>query len=66
MLPLDDNICLREPCENYMRCVSVLRFAPSAPFIASSAPFIASSVLFRPIHPAGDLSCRCPPAWLHG
>lgn len=59
MLPLDDNICLREPCENYMGCVSVLRFD-------SSAPFIAASVLFRPIHPAGDLSYRCPPAWLHG
>uniref|UniRef100_A0A452UBJ4 Cadherin EGF LAG seven-pass G-type receptor 2 n=1 Tax=Ursus maritimus TaxID=29073 RepID=A0A452UBJ4_URSMA len=33
VLPFDDNICLREPCENYMRCVSVLRFDSSAPFI---------------------------------
>uniref|UniRef100_A0A8C4L302 Cadherin EGF LAG seven-pass G-type receptor 2 n=1 Tax=Equus asinus asinus TaxID=83772 RepID=A0A8C4L302_EQUAS len=54
VLPFDDNICLREPCENYMRCVSVLRFDSSAPFIASS------SVLFRPIHPVGGLRCRCP------
>ncbi|KAB0393125.1 hypothetical protein E2I00_010871, partial [Balaenoptera physalus] len=52
VLPFDDNICLREPCENYMRCVSVLRFDSSAPFIASS------SVLFRPIHPGG-YTCLC-------
>ncbi|KAK2494566.1 hypothetical protein MC885_008067 [Smutsia gigantea] len=57
VLPFDDNICLREPCENYMRCVSVLRFDSSAPFIASS------SVLFRPIHPVGGLRCRCPPGF---
>uniref|UniRef100_A0A1A8LQN0 Cadherin EGF LAG seven-pass G-type receptor 2 n=1 Tax=Nothobranchius pienaari TaxID=704102 RepID=A0A1A8LQN0_9TELE len=25
VLPFDDNICLREPCENYMKCVSGLR-----------------------------------------
>uniref|UniRef100_A0A452UB42 Cadherin EGF LAG seven-pass G-type receptor 2 n=1 Tax=Ursus maritimus TaxID=29073 RepID=A0A452UB42_URSMA len=37
VLPFDDNICLREPCENYMRCVSVLRFDSSAPFIALSS-----------------------------
>ncbi|XP_031823068.1 cadherin EGF LAG seven-pass G-type receptor 2 isoform X1 [Sarcophilus harrisii] len=57
VLPFDDNICLREPCENYMRCVSVLRFDSSAPFIASA------SVLFRPIHPVGGLRCRCPPGF---
>lgn len=57
VLPFDDNICLREPCENYMRCVSVLRFDSSAPFISSS------SVLFRPIHPVGGLRCRCPPGF---
>uniref|UniRef100_A0A8C2T9U6 Cadherin EGF LAG seven-pass G-type receptor 2 n=1 Tax=Coturnix japonica TaxID=93934 RepID=A0A8C2T9U6_COTJA len=33
VLPFDDNICLREPCENYMKCVSVLKFDSSAPFI---------------------------------
>ncbi|XP_054575621.1 cadherin EGF LAG seven-pass G-type receptor 1 [Eptesicus fuscus] len=54
VLPFDDNICLREPCENYMKCVSVLRFDSSAPFIASA------SVLFRPIHPVNGLRCRCP------
>ncbi|XP_036157857.1 cadherin EGF LAG seven-pass G-type receptor 1 isoform X1 [Myotis myotis] len=57
VLPFDDNICLREPCENYMKCVSVLRFDSSAPFIASS------SVLFRPIHPVNGLRCRCPPGF---
>ncbi|XP_077356776.1 cadherin EGF LAG seven-pass G-type receptor 1 isoform X2 [Festucalex cinctus] len=54
VLPFDDNICLREPCENYMKCVSVLKFDSSPPFIASS------TVLFRPIHPINGLRCRCP------
>ncbi|XP_044871039.1 cadherin EGF LAG seven-pass G-type receptor 2 [Mauremys mutica] len=54
VLPFDDNICLREPCENYMRCVSVLRFDSSAPFLAST------TILFRPIHPVSGLRCRCP------
>ncbi|XP_043932407.1 cadherin EGF LAG seven-pass G-type receptor 2 isoform X2 [Protopterus annectens] len=54
VLPFDDNICLREPCENYMKCVSVLKFDSSAPFIASD------TILFRPIHPVNGLRCRCP------
>lgn len=57
VLPFDDNICLREPCENYMKCVSVLRFDSSAPFISSP------TVLFRPIHPVNGLRCRCPPGF---
>ncbi|XP_062373889.1 cadherin EGF LAG seven-pass G-type receptor 1-like [Sardina pilchardus] len=54
VLPFDDNICLREPCENYMKCISVLRFDSSPPFIASD------TMLFRPIHPINGLRCRCP------
>ncbi|KAG9483442.1 hypothetical protein GDO78_009389 [Eleutherodactylus coqui] len=54
VLPFDDNVCLREPCENYMKCISVLKFDSSAPFIASE------SILFRPIHPITGLRCRCP------
>ncbi|XP_056138305.1 cadherin EGF LAG seven-pass G-type receptor 1-like [Lampris incognitus] len=54
VLPFDDNICLREPCENYMKCVSVLRFDSTAPFVTSDR------VLFRPIHPVAGLRCRCP------
>nr|XP_012612408.1 cadherin EGF LAG seven-pass G-type receptor 1 isoform X1 [Microcebus murinus] len=57
VLPFDDNICLREPCENYMKCVSVLRFDSSAPFLSST------TVLFRPIHPVNGLRCRCPPGF---
>ncbi|XP_078305426.1 cadherin EGF LAG seven-pass G-type receptor 1 isoform X2 [Panthera onca] len=57
VLPFDDNICLREPCENYMKCVSVLKFDSSAPFISST------TVLFRPIHPVNGLRCRCPPGF---
>ena len=57
VLPFDDNICLREPCENYMKCVSVLKFDSSAPFISSP------TVLFRPIHPVNGLRCRCPPGF---
>ncbi|KAM9408206.1 cadherin EGF LAG seven-pass G-type receptor 2 [Pholidichthys leucotaenia] len=54
VLPFDDNICLREPCENYMKCVSVLKFDSLAPFVASN------TILFRPIHPIAGLRCRCP------
>ncbi|KAJ7999095.1 hypothetical protein DPEC_G00211860 [Dallia pectoralis] len=54
VLPFDDNICLREPCENYMKCVSVLKFDSLAPFVASD------TILFRPIHPITGLRCRCP------
>ncbi|XP_031420890.1 cadherin EGF LAG seven-pass G-type receptor 1 isoform X2 [Clupea harengus] len=54
VLPFDDNVCLREPCQNYMKCVAVLRFDSSAPFISSD------TVLFRPIHPVAGLRCRCP------
>ncbi|KAJ0064549.1 hypothetical protein NL108_009741, partial [Boleophthalmus pectinirostris] len=54
VLPFDDNVCLREPCQNYMKCISVLKFNSSAPFISSS------SILFRPIHPIAGLRCRCP------
>ncbi|MFT7804338.1 cadherin EGF LAG seven-pass G-type receptor 2 [Arapaima gigas] len=57
VLPFDDNVCLREPCENYMRCVSVLRFDSLAPFVASD------TVLFRPIQPIAGLRCRCPPGF---
>ncbi|KAI4874532.1 hypothetical protein NFI96_008030 [Prochilodus magdalenae] len=57
VLPFDDNVCLREPCQNYMKCISVLRFNSSAPFISSS------SMLFRPIHPIAGLRCRCPPGF---
>ncbi|KAE8623202.1 hypothetical protein XENTR_v10005537 [Xenopus tropicalis] len=54
VLPFDDNVCLREPCPNYMLCVSALRFDSSAPFLASD------TLLFRPILPVGGLRCRCP------
>uniref|UniRef100_A0A8C6SKB1 Cadherin, EGF LAG seven-pass G-type receptor 3 n=1 Tax=Neogobius melanostomus TaxID=47308 RepID=A0A8C6SKB1_9GOBI len=54
VLPFDDNVCLREPCQNYMKCISVLKFNSSAPFISSN------SILFRPIHPIAGLRCRCP------
>ncbi|NXD15619.1 CELR2 protein, partial [Nothocercus nigrocapillus] len=57
VLPFDDNVCLREPCENYLRCVSVLQFDSSAPFLASD------TILFRPIHPVTGLRCRCPPGF---
>lgn len=54
VMPFDDNICLREPCENYMRCVSALYFNSSAPFISTN------TILFRPIHPVSGLRCKCP------
>ncbi|XP_038562420.1 cadherin EGF LAG seven-pass G-type receptor 1-like isoform X1 [Micropterus salmoides] len=57
VLPFDDNVCLREPCENYMKCVSALSFHSTAAFTASN------TLLFRSIQPAGGLRCRCPPGF---
>nr|XP_046248999.1 cadherin EGF LAG seven-pass G-type receptor 1-like isoform X2 [Scatophagus argus] len=57
VLPFDDNVCLREPCENYMKCVSVLSFHSTAAFAVSD------TLLFRSIQPVGGLRCRCPPGF---
>eukprot|EP00058_Branchiostoma_floridae_P003781 XP_002589269.1 hypothetical protein BRAFLDRAFT_130073 [Branchiostoma floridae] len=54
VLPFDDNVCLIEPCPNYERCVSVLKFDSTAPFVTSD------TVLFRAIHPINGLRCKCP------
>jgi len=54
VLPFDDNICLREPCQNYKRCASILTFNSSASFISSS------NIIFRPIYPVYSLKCECP------
>lgn len=39
VLFFDDNVCLREFCENYMKCVSVLRFDSFAFFLVSVFTF---------------------------
>nr|XP_033491706.1 cadherin EGF LAG seven-pass G-type receptor 1-like [Epinephelus lanceolatus] len=57
VLPFDDNICLREPCENYMKCVSVLSFHSTVAFTVSD------TLLFRSIQPVGGVRCRCPPGF---
>ncbi|CAK8686091.1 unnamed protein product [Clavelina lepadiformis] len=54
VLPFDDNICLREPCQNYKRCTSVLTFNSTAPFVSSL------TMIFRPIYPVYKLKCECP------
>nr|XP_002124366.1 cadherin EGF LAG seven-pass G-type receptor 2 isoform X2 [Ciona intestinalis] len=54
VLPFDDNICLREPCQNYKRCSSVLTFDSTAPFVSSRL------MIFRPIYPVYKLKCECP------
>lgn len=54
VLPFDDNICVREPCLNYEKCLSVLKFGNASGFIHSD------TVLFRPIYPVNTFACKCP------
>lgn len=54
VLPFDDNLCAREPCLNFEKCTSVMKFEKAADFIATS------NVLFRPIHPSKTFACKCP------
>lgn len=54
VLPFDDNLCVREPCLNYEKCLSVLKFGNASGFISSE------TVLFRPIHPVNTFACKCP------
>ena len=57
VLPFDDSLCVREPCVNFERCVSVLKFANASDFIHSD------SFLLRPIHPFSYFQCECPPGF---
>uniref|UniRef100_A0A8C5FWR0 Cadherin EGF LAG seven-pass G-type receptor 1 n=1 Tax=Gadus morhua TaxID=8049 RepID=A0A8C5FWR0_GADMO len=64
VLPWDDNVCLREPCDNYMLCVSVLRFQSSAPrFEVGGAGAGGGGVMFHSVRPVAGLRCRCPPGF---
>uniref|UniRef100_A0A336MVD4 CSON001872 protein n=1 Tax=Culicoides sonorensis TaxID=179676 RepID=A0A336MVD4_CULSO len=54
VLPFDDNICLLEPCLNFEKCSSVLKFGNASGFIHSD------TVLFRPIYPVNSFVCSCP------
>ncbi|XP_056454757.1 cadherin EGF LAG seven-pass G-type receptor 1-like [Gadus chalcogrammus] len=64
VLPWDDNVCLREPCDNYMLCVSVLRFQSSAlRFEVGGAGAGGGGVMFHSVRPVAGLRCRCPPGF---
>lgn len=55
VLPFADDLCVREPCLDFDRCLSVQTFGNA------SARFLASdTVLFRAIHPVSNFACRCP------
>ncbi|XP_037087761.1 LOW QUALITY PROTEIN: protocadherin-like wing polarity protein stan, partial [Pollicipes pollicipes] len=54
VLPFDDNLCVREPCLNFDKCLTVLKFGNATGFIHSQ------SILFRPIYPVSTFACRCP------
>ncbi|GAB6020348.1 hypothetical protein CHUAL_003060 [Chamberlinius hualienensis] len=54
--PFDDDLCVREPCLDFERCLSVHKFGN-----ASTGNFLSSdTVLFRPIQPVDTFACRCP------
>ncbi|KAK0145976.1 Cadherin EGF LAG seven-pass G-type receptor 1 [Merluccius polli] len=65
VLPYDDNVCLREPCDNYMRCVSVLRFESSAErfVVGGGGGGGGGAVMFHSVRPVAGLRCRCPPGF---
>ncbi|XP_072862998.1 cadherin EGF LAG seven-pass G-type receptor 2-like isoform X2 [Chlorocebus sabaeus] len=54
---LHNNMCLCEPCENYMKGVCLLRFDSSVPFLSST------TVLFWPIYLIHGLRCWRPPGF---
>ncbi|XP_018058154.1 PREDICTED: protocadherin-like wing polarity protein stan [Atta colombica] len=53
VLPFDDNLCVREPCLNFEKCLTVLKFGNASGFASSD------TVLFRPIYPVTTFACRC-------
>ena len=54
ILPFDDNLCVHEPCLNFEKCLSILKFGNASDFISSE------TILFRPINPINTYACRCP------
>ncbi|XP_050601945.1 cadherin EGF LAG seven-pass G-type receptor 1-like [Macaca thibetana thibetana] len=54
---LHDNMCLCEPCENYMKGVCLPHFDSSVPFLSST------TVLFWLIYPISGLRCWCLPSF---
>uniref|UniRef100_K1PF79 Cadherin EGF LAG seven-pass G-type receptor 1 n=1 Tax=Magallana gigas TaxID=29159 RepID=K1PF79_MAGGI len=54
VLPFEDNICIREFCDNFEHCIFYVKFGRPQPFITSS------TMLFRPIHPVNSFRCECP------
>lgn len=53
VLPFDDNLCVSEPCLNFEKCVTVLKFGNASGFASSN------TVLFRPIYPVTTFTCQC-------
>ncbi|XP_043190636.1 protocadherin-like wing polarity protein stan isoform X2 [Amphibalanus amphitrite] len=54
VLPFDDDLCVREPCLNFDKCLTVLKFGNASGFVHSP------TILFRPIFPVTTFACRCP------
>ncbi|XP_073973404.1 protocadherin-like wing polarity protein stan isoform X2 [Rhodnius prolixus] len=58
VLQFDDNLCVREPCLNFEKCLTVLKFGNASGFVASE------TMLFRPIYPVTTFACRCPKGFI--
>lgn len=54
MLPFDDNICVREPCLNFERCSSLLKFGGEDRTLESK------TLMFRSVDPVKNYACSCP------
>ncbi len=53
-LPFDDNICVREPCLNFEKCSSVLKFGNEERTLESK------TLMFRSVDPVKNYACSCP------
>ncbi|OQV23975.1 Protocadherin-like wing polarity protein stan [Hypsibius exemplaris] len=54
-LPLDDNLCLHEPCPNFEQCRAVQKFTA-----APSRFTVTDTFFFRSVHSVSAVSCNCP------
>ena len=53
-LPFDDNICVREPCLNFEKCTSVLKFGNE------EKTYESKTLMFRSVDPVKNYACACP------
>ena len=56
--PLQDNLCLQEPCQNYQECQATYKFDR-----APKSFYTSRNMIFRPIKALQSFACTCPPTF---